>query len=227
VHPVIEAVDKSVRDWVKSVVKGVDVVLDAPCASADKPAIHLHLLEVQSAVPANRDHPRSVELMLNYLVTVAAAETEVAHRVFGNLLAAALGRSEYEVELPQLGPEFWTAFGVAPRPAFFLKCPLTVSREQQVPRIREAPEIRLKPAAVLSGVVVTSNDLPVVRARVELPEVHAVTYTDEGGRFSFNAAPPRSGPRAFKVTAKGSERVFSDTAPADAPLVIRFDLKET
>lgn len=224
----MESVDGNLRDWAKSVAKGADVVLEAPRADDEKTTIRLHLLQVQTAVPTSLGYPRSLELRLNYLVTVGAANTESAHRVFGELLTAALGASQYAVELRELDAQFWIAFGVTPRPAFIIKCPYVVAREQpSVTLIRHAPEYRLSPAAVLSGVVKSKEDLPVARARVELPEVSAVTHTDEKGQFQFGAVPPRSGPRAIKVTVKGTERLYSESAPPNAPLVIRFDPKET
>jgi hypothetical protein len=225
----IDSIDKQLREWVRSIAKGVHVDLAAPQSTAKETAVSCYLLDVQNAVPGYRGHPRSFELSLRYLITVAGPNAEEAHRVFGNLIVAAMARADWQVEIRPLEPAFWAAFGVAPRPALFLRCPLGVSRPHRVQRVRHLAEVRLAPVAVLSGVVVTPDDVPIARARVEIAGTEAVTFTDQDGHFQLSALPPRDEDDStpLRVTAKGVEVLVADATRASKPLVIRLEPKET
>jgi hypothetical protein len=223
----IDEADQELRDWVVSVIPNANVITELPQAAGERPAIHLFLLEVQNGVPNQREHARSFEFLLRYLVTVSAADSEAAHRLFGQLLLAAMERSDCQVELRAFTPEFWIAIGASPRPAFFLVRPLVIARAQQVTRVRQPVELRFSPSATLSGVVLTRFDTPVARARVEMVDSTAVTYTDARGRFQFGAMPAHALAKPLRVIAKGLEVVVPQRARTDEPLVIRFDPKET
>jgi hypothetical protein len=225
----IEEVDKQLREWIGSVAKGVDVGLGAPPASAESAAVSCYLLDVQNAVPGTRGHPRTFELSLRYLVTVAGPDPEAAHRLFGELIVAALARPDWQVELRQLEPAFWAAFGVAPRPALFLRCPLVVTRPHRVKAVRHPAEVRLAPVVYLNGRVLTPDDVPVARARVEIAGTQSVTFTDADGHFQLSALPPRDDgdAAALRVTAKGVEVLVADAVRAAKPLEIRLEPKET
>jgi hypothetical protein len=133
---------------------------------------------------------------------------------------------DYQVELRSREPAFWAALGIAPRPAFVLKCPAALARAQQFKRVRQPAEINLTPVVTLSGIVVTPEDLPVPHARVELPELPAVAYTDADGRFEFGAIKPGPGPRSFRIAAKGVELSVSQPTPPNQPIKLRFEPKE-
>jgi hypothetical protein len=224
----IDALDTQLREWIGSVAKGAEVDLGAPSASANKTAVSCYLLDVQTAAPASTGVQRSFELAARYLITVAGDDAQAAHRVLGELIFAALARPDWQVELRQHEPAFWTAFGVAPRPALVLRCPLVVERPQRVQRVRHPAEFRLAPVALLNGVVVTPDDAPIPRARVEIAGTPAVTFTDDDGRFQLSALPPRDkrDATALTVTAKGIQVLVANATRAPKPLVIRIDPKE-
>jgi hypothetical protein len=184
---------------------------------------------VQTAVPGTRGHPRTFELSLRYLVTVAGPDPEAAHQLFGNLIVAALARPDWQVEMRQLEPAFWAAFGVAPRPALILSCPLVVTRPHRVKAVRHPAEIRLAPVVYLHGRVLTPDNVPIAHARVEVAGTQAVTFTDEDGHFQLAALPPRDDDdsTSLRVTAKGVKVLVADATRAAKPLEIRIEPKET
>jgi hypothetical protein len=222
----IDEIDQLMVEWVASVVPDAEVVFDAPRASSAAPTVHLYLIALQNAVPTRRDHPRAYEIALRYLVAVSAPQPQVAHRLLGQLLVAGLDRADLQVEMPALSPEFWVAFGVAPQPAFLLQRPLTVERPMRAPRVRYPAEVQVVPVGELSGLVLTPDDVPVVRARVELPDLHASTFTDGDGRFRFGAVPAHAQARRVRVVAKGTELVVSRRSADEQPFVIRFQPME-
>jgi Carboxypeptidase regulatory-like domain len=224
----IDALDRQLREWIGSVVKDAEVDLGAPPASAKDTAVSCYLLDVQNAVPVRGGVQRSFELAARYLVTVAGDDAEAAHRVLGELIFAALARPDWQVELRSHEPEFWAAFGVAPRPALILRCPLVVERPQRVQRVRHPAEFRIAPVVLLNGVVVTADDVPIPRARVEIAGTQAVTFTDDDGHFQLSALPPRDkrDATALTVTAKGIQVLVANATRAAKPLVIRIDPKE-
>lgn len=224
----IDALDKQLREWIGSVAKGAGVDLGAPPASVKDTAVSCYLLDVQNAVPGNGGTQRAFELAARYLVTVAGPDAEAVHRVLGNLIVAAVARSDWQVELREHEPALWAAFGVAPRPALILRCPLLVERPQRVARVRHAAEVRLAPVVVLGGVVLTPEDVPIPRARVEIAGTQAVTFTDDDGHFQLSALPPRDkrDMTALTVTAKGMQVLVANATRAAQPLVIRLDPKE-
>jgi hypothetical protein len=225
----IDDVDRELREWIESVANGVEVDLGAPPASAKSEAVSCYLLDVQNAVPGTRGHPRTFELSLRYLVTVAGPDAEATHKLFGNLIVAALARPDWQVEMRQLEPAFWAAFGVSPRPALFLRCPLVVTRPHRVKVVRHPAEVRLAPVVYLNGRVMSPDNVPIARARVEIAGTQAVTFTDEDGHFQLSALPPRDDgdSTSLRVTAKGVEVLVADATRAAKPLEIRLEPKET
>jgi hypothetical protein len=224
----IDEVDRELRAWASSIVEDVEVRLAPPQPDSESSAsVNLHLLELANGVPTHeRREGRPWDVVLAYLVTTAAPDAERAHRLLSRLVVAALQRPNMKVELRQFTPQFWTAFNVAPRPAFVLSCPVALERVTvEAPRIRTPAEIRLGLATTLRGVVVTGDDVPVVRARIELPELNVSTYTDDAGRFELGAVRSGVRPSTVKIRAKGLEETAEGRYDDDR-LVVRFEPKE-
>ncbi len=223
----IDDVDRALSSWVGSIVEGADVLFAAPLSSAaERATVSLYLLDIDQAAPAQRSVRRPLEVTLRYLVTVFAPDVAQEHRLLGRLVFAALERADLSVELRAIAPEVWAAFGTIPRPAFALRYPLVVERSSQVSRVRSAPEVRLAATSPVRGVVLTSGDVPVPRARIELPHINRAVYTDNDGRFDLGAAPGAVLDRPLRIVAKGVEQLVSVTAEDGGRVVIRFDPKE-
>ena len=220
-------VDRSLGEWVATVAEGADVSFDAPGADVERATVRLDLLNLHNGVPTRRDQQANLEISLHYLVSVEAPDAQVAHRLLGKLVLAAQERSDFLVELRAVEPSLWAAFGVAPRPAFILQCPFTLERPVRAPRIRKPAEVRVSPVGDVNGVVLSRDDVPIVRARIELPDIGAVSYTDANGRFHFGAVPMQTTARPLRIVARGTELRISERVRPDQPLVIRFEPQET
>jgi hypothetical protein len=218
-------VDRALCEWIATVATDADVVLHAPAAEVERPTISLYLVELRSGVPTRREASH-LEVVMRYLVSATASDPALAHRLLGQLLFAAFERPDVLVELATVDAALWRAFGVAPRPAFFLQRPYTFERAQRAPRIRMPAEIQVQPVGDLTGVVLSPTGVPIVRARVELVDTGAVVYTDDDGRFRFAAVPMRATPRPLRIFAKGTELEVSQRARPDESLVIRFQPEE-
>lgn len=221
----IEEVDRKLQEWVSSVVGDVEVRFDVP-RDRPGPAVWIYLLDLQSALPEQRGERRPLQMSLRYLITTWADEEPRAHALLGKLALAALERNDAQVELRGPSPETWSALGVAPRPAFFMQLPLVVARPLAAGRIRRLPDIHIQQARSWSGVVLTSDDVPVADARVELTQTASITHTDERGRFSFGVVPEEPRDKPLKISAKGQELTVTAQRVAGKPLLIRFDPRE-
>lgn len=223
----IDQIDRKLSEWVGSVVADTDVLLSLPREGVKRRAAAFHLMEILSAVPSRRDQPRPLEVSLRYLVTAWAETPEQAHHLLGELLFAAMETGDFQVELKPLAPDMWAAFGVAPQPAFLLQVPLVKERPHVVKRVLERPQVRISAVTSLAGVVLGPKDVPIPRARVELPALNAVTYTDADGRFRFGAVPATPRTKQLRIVAKGSEQLVSPEPSENEPLVIHFNPMET
>jgi hypothetical protein len=93
--------------------------------------------------------------------------------------------------------------------------------------VLERPQVRISAVTSLAGVVLGPKDVPIPRARVELPALNAVTYTDADGRFRFGAVPATPRTKQLRIVAKGSEQLVSPEPSENEPLVIHFNPMET
>jgi hypothetical protein len=226
-YSMIDEIDRSLGEWVGSVVTDTDVLLSLPREGVKRPAVSFQLMEIVNAVPSRREQPRPLEVSLRYLVTTWAETPEAAHHLLGEVLFAAMETGDFQVELKPLGADMWAAFGVAPQPAFLLQVPLVKQRPQPVKRVLERPEVRVAGVTGLTGIVLGPKDIPIPRARVELPSSNAVTYTDADGRFRFGAVPAAPRTKQLRIVAKGSEQLVSEEPSENEFLVIHFHPKET
>ncbi len=224
--PSFDEADDQLKDWAGQVLKGVRVSFAAPAESSDAEQISFHLLEIAQDPPARTLRRAPLQVRLRYLVTTTAKEPSAAHRLLGELLFAALARTDVEVDEAPVPVDVWAALKVAPRAAFMLQVPFT----------RELPEVRgplvTKPmvqravvGSALHGVVLGPQDFPLANATVEVPSLSLSAKCDPKGRFTF-ANVPSSPPVQLRVRAKGDVQTFTAPASLDGPMTIRFQLKE-
>ncbi|HTU01020.1 MAG TPA: Pvc16 family protein [Candidatus Sulfotelmatobacter sp.] len=222
----IDQVDRRLRDWVKGVVEGVDVRLEAPRAAETGRGIGLYLMEMASLPPPSTHQLPPWQVGLRYLVTTWSPESEEAHRILGELVFAALQNPEFQVELEPVPADVWQAFGIAPRPSFVLRVPLQQARARpKVKLVRAAPVVQTAAMVALQGVVRGPGDIPIAGADVEIPALHLSTRTDSRGRFFFAAVPGGGRPQALRVKAKGQEANMT-TAETGKPVLVRLEIEE-
>jgi len=220
-----EEFDGRLKNWVGSVIEGIDVSLAPPESKRSGRGVGLYLLElVQSPLPSANKRP-PLQLVLRYLITTWSDKPEDAHQMLVALMFAAMENKDFQVELEALPTTVWTAFGVPPRPSFILRAPLRQERpEPQTKLVRERPRVEMSPIVGLHGLLLGPGAIPLSDCRIEIPALHVSTSTDYRGRFYFPAV-PASGNKQLVVKAKGVELpVVSQQNYPDsrAPLVIHF-----
>ena len=201
----IEKIDGRLTAWVKSILDDINVTLSPPSAAPQGEGVNLYLLELVDAPPMRGGPKRPpLQLGLRYLVTTRAKEPEAAHQALGKLVLAAMEQAEFEVELNPVPTAVWTAFEMPPQPSFILRALLQVRRpEPDVPVVRKPVSVSGSPMTQLNGLVLGPSDVPLARARVELPMLQLSTQTDNKGRFRFTAVPAEPTTKQLRIKAKG------------------------
>jgi hypothetical protein len=226
----IEKIGQEIRDWIGSVITGAEVVFGLPDEGARSAQIGLYLMDLSQSNCARVGKLPPFKINLRYLVTVRSPRPEEAHRLLGELIFAALEKSEkeapeFEVVVEPLPVEAWAVLGAAPQPSFFLQSPLRRDRpEMAAPMVREPVVLRPSPMRVLSGTVLESGGMPIMGARVDILTLGISTRTDERGRFKF-AGVPSNGRLKLLAHAKGQTKEI-DYSIGDEPLEIRLHLTE-
>jgi hypothetical protein len=117
---VLEELDGRIKEWAGTVLGPAEITLEPPGDGRQGEGASLYLLEILSAPPF-RDARPPLQVALRYLVTAWAQEPEGAHRILGRLAFAALEHPEFEFDPEPPPTAIWAAFGLAPRPGFFLR----------------------------------------------------------------------------------------------------------
>ena len=228
----IAQIDRRLEDWVASTLdlSEAEVSLAPPRATETGKGVGLYLMELLHEPPARGMRRPPLRIILRYLVTTWAEETEEAHQMLGDLVIAATESTEFEVEQEPLPVTIWTAFGVAPRPSFVLRAPLNHERPEKIaPPVKQPLVIKQSPLRSLHGRVFGPRDIPVANARVELPTLQLSTNTDYEGRFHFSAVPVEPRVKLLRVRARGREFSVNTGEQAgrdDEPLVLHLELEE-
>lgn len=224
----IDEIDRQMSAWATGVAGGLAVTLGLPERAPSGSGVSLYLLEIANAPPPRGARPAPVRLHLRYLVTTWAERPEEAHRLLGELVFAALDRSDVDVDLAPLPAHEWAALGLTPRPSFVLQAPLVRSRaEKPAPPVKQMVT-RVASAVGVRGVVLGPGDVPLAGALVEVPSMGLVTRADGGGRFRFARVCAEPRVQKLRVRAKGHVELFDaplDGAPGE-PITIRMKLKE-
>jgi hypothetical protein len=225
----IDQLDTKLAQWAGGILGETDVAFAPPQPSAPGRGVSLYLMEIVHTPVGRGVRLTPLQIILRYLVTTWAKQSEEAHRMLGELVFAALANTEFEVEQDPLPISAWAGFGVPPRPSFILRVPLRQERpEKRAPLVQHELVVKAALMRSLSGLVLGPGNIPLMNARVELPALQLATETDSSGRFYFAAVPAQPPARQLRVRARGQEvLVTMETgAPADAPLVIHLQLTE-
>lgn len=222
----IERVDEKLVEWVGGLLGEIEIWLGAP-EERQTDGVGVYLMDLLPSSPAHLTRRAPLQVTLRYLFTTWAGKPLDAHRMLSTLLFAALANPEFEVELEEVPPPVWQAFGVRPRPSFRIRLPLRVEREDLTARRVGGPvELRRAPLYPLRGVVTGPAGVPVANARVELPSCSLSAMTDPRGRFAFDAVPALSSAMQVRVIARGREMVrgLDPKEIHEGELIIHFDL---
>jgi len=221
----IDQIDKRLRDWIQKTLDVPEPTLLPPSDDQKGRGVSLYLLELMDKPPTRGTKRPPLQLSLRYLVTTWAKDPEKAHQLLGDLVFAAMEKPEFEVDLDPIPATAWAAFGVIPRPSFILRVPL--QKKLPEPPIKYVLEpLVIKPVAIttLRGIVLGPDDVPLVRAVVEVPALQLTTRTDAKGQFEFSSVPSEPRTKAMYVRAKGQEFDVTVEHPVDGEqIVIRFD----
>jgi hypothetical protein len=218
----IEQIDDQIQQWITSIVPSVNVSLLPP--SQTTRGITLYLMSLASAPPPRTARRPPLQVLLRYLVLVQDDKPDVAHQRLGALIFAALASPEFVVDLTPLPAETWQSWGMGPQPSFILDRVARLEQPEPVAPLVRQVVVRTTPLTTLSGVVTLPDKMPVPRARVELPDLQAVTYTDRSGRFMFTAVPGDPAPRQVRVTVKNRTMDFAIDSDPTIPknLIFQF-----
>ena len=224
----IDETDRHLATWIGGILDQVNVSLAPPAANETARGVGLYLMELVQTQSARGTRRPPLLMTLRYLVTTQAPKPEEAHQMLGTLVIAALENPEFEVEQEPLPISLWTAFEIAPRPAFVLRVPFRQERpEKLAPLVKQPMVIKQQPLQSFEGRVVGPENIPIMNARVELPSLDLYTSTDSQGHFRFSSVPAGPGARLVRVRAKGQEfSINTEQAAADKePLVIQLQLE--
>jgi len=221
--------DARLEAWTKGALDGVEVSLSPPSDSAAENTVSLYLMEVIPTPPARGVRMPPVQAVLRYLITTSAENLKEAHRLLGEMMVAATDMPDFEMEKEPLPPELWRSFGLYPRPAFVLRVPFKYERKELPVKMVRFPLITERaPLTPLQGKVLSTGNIPLAGARVELPKFKLYTVTDADGIFRFPAVPSEPKNKALFIRAKGREFSIS-TKQAErkgGTLVIQLPMEE-
>ena len=224
-----DQVDNQLEEWIKSVHDKIEVAFAPPDTALSKTCVCLYLLDAAPNSSGRASNHSPLQITLRYLVVPFAPEPQESHRILGELLVGALENKEFEIEKDPFPLAAWSAFGIPARPSFILRVLFKLDRPAKLaPTVRHPLVLQPSPLRTLHGEILATGDLPIMNARVEIPELNRSTLTDYQGRFQFFAVPSEPGVKQLLVRAKG--RAFSintdKTKNADEKLIIHLQLEE-
>ncbi len=231
----IDIIDAALVEWAaKATNKAAPVSLSAPSAGGGQ-AISLYLLEIVDEPLRRSGSKPPVHPVLRYLVSTSAGDPQAAHRLLADLLYTAMGDPTYEIELAPVSNEIWAGFNLAPRPSFILRVPLP-DEDKRRPGREPGKTVRQRepsmdsgvPAVPLYGILLGPEDIPLMNARIELPNLFRSAYTDTNGAFVLQGVPAAPKEKTLLIKARKREKTvkIQTTGTPDHPEIIRFNLFE-
>jgi len=226
----IDEIDTGLAGWVKEALgkEKAEISFGAPEESPKETTVTLSLVGVLPTPTPRTPSKPPLKLVLRYLVSVQAPDTEDAHRILGTLAFSAMERPEFELELGAPEAALWPAFGVPLRPSFAIRVPLLKARpEPRARRVRYPIVIKTTPVRPIAGVVLGPGESPVMGAKVGIPGGRPVE-TDHLGHFVIPGVLRDFAPAALEVRAKGALETVPlgpQSAPGDS-LVIHLNSLE-
>lgn len=216
----IDEADDQMLAWAKRVVPDVPASIAPPPAKDGEPGVRIHLLSL-APVPAARGAKRPpLELALRYLVTTSSANQADAHRWLGVLAFDAMDTTEWKVESDPPDVDVWRAFDVPPRPAFVVRVPLRLPRnDRQAPLVRKPLVVDMHATTALAGIVTGPEEVPIAGATVEIPSLQLFATTGDDGAFRFPQLPASS---SITLIVRAKRQTRTIRARTGEPLNVRI-----
>ena len=126
----IDQIAQRLQVWVGQALPETTVTIEPPGPSRSGQGVSLYLFELVDDPPLRGSQRTPLQAAARFLVTTWAATTEEALRLLGDLLFAAMEKTEFQVELTPLPAATWATFGLTPQPSFVLRVPLQWARPQ-------------------------------------------------------------------------------------------------
>ncbi len=224
----IDQLDADLLKWAKDAIAGKAPVSLAPPENRGSLGVSLYLLEIVDDPLRQTGGKLHLQPNLRYLVTADAGDPKEAHRLLAALLYAAMDHPTYEVSLDPISSQVWSGLNALPRPAFWLCVPLP-HEWQGLPAKpvsqRNADLNSSVPVVPFYGVVLGPQDIPIMNARIELPNLYRSATTDSKGAFTLSGVPAAPKEKTLLIKARKRERsaTFQQTGSPDQPVIIRFN----
>lgn len=104
--------------------------------------INLSLLGLLPERPVATHERGRLQARLHYLVTVNGGGVLERHALLGRLMFAAMEQQAFQAILEPIQPEWWSALGVSPRPAFWVHAPVHFDKAvPSAPKVLEPPVV--------------------------------------------------------------------------------------
>jgi hypothetical protein len=215
--------DERLESWLKSITQDLEVFFAVPTKDLKKQGVYIYLLDLLPN-PSGRGVRRPpLQITLRYLIFPQSEDPKENHGILGNLLISAMESTEFEVEKNPILPEIWQAFGLPPQPAFILRVPFTLEREEKLaPPVRFPAVINQTTLESFQGRILAGR-IPIVNAKVEIPALKTTATTNSDGFFRFASIPSEPKNKNLIIRAKGREfSVFTDQIDRSGDL---FDIQ--
>lgn len=220
--------DERLESWLKSITQNLEVFFTSPTKDLKKQGVYIYLLDLLPN-PSGRGVRRPpLQVTLRYLIFPQTEDPKENHRVLGNLLISAMESSEFEVEKNLIPPGIWQAFGMPPQPAFILRVPFTLKREEKLaPPVKFPVVINQTTLESLQGRIL-AKEIPIANAKIDIPALQITTTTNSDGFFRFASIPSEPKDKNIIIRARGREfAVSTDQIDRSGDLfVIQIKLEE-
>lgn len=185
--------------------------------AAKTDAIQIRLLSVRPR-PEARAIVRSDILSLDYLIAIRTSDPLEEHRLTAEIVFGLADQAEFEVVDEPLG-DACRNLGIAASSGLIVRGTLERVREaRKVPLVRFPLDARVSDIAVIQGVVLGPEEMPVAGALVSIVGIDRFVRTGPDGRFRLVG--PAAGGERVRVRARGVE-AEAEVRPGE-PIIVNL-----
>jgi hypothetical protein len=147
-HEGLDALTRSIVDWLDGVHAGTDGIVVAPDEAAPAEGLALRLIDAEPVPVLHNDVRSPMVLRVRYLVTAASGDVFRAQRMYGELLFAAAGRAGLTLAHAEDGRAAAERLGLAPALHLLVEARFTRPRRHTpAPPVRHPPTVIGRPMA--------------------------------------------------------------------------------
>ncbi|WP_208348341.1 hypothetical protein [Pseudaestuariivita rosea] len=209
--PAFRQLETGFSDWIKDAADfakpkiALDQVADTTSDAAQVGILAVGWRQAMSNGRQAREH----RVLADYLLTVSAKSSAVAHGVLGAMIVRKMPQIEALLPVSQDDP-IWGALGAAPRPALLASCYVDLTPPEKPATTITEVRATFAPSAAISGQVVQQGKA-VAAASVSIAGSDHAVQTDTDGRFTLYGW---SG-QALAIAHRGSIQVFKPKPGSD------------